>query len=158
MPSYVQAKMENIGELFLNCGTKNVAGRSSNLQAGAGENFSLVTTYNWHMTPNHSASLENVSSIMSLVLPIYGPLVSSVLNAVNQKDKVQKLVLNDVDRAPTGGNNKILGTYTAEDGRITEASLDKDANTITIMFEFEKITYDDKVANTSGNVKTTDAG
>ncbi|KFJ44119.1 hypothetical protein IBE48_09510 [Francisella philomiragia] len=159
MPSYVQAKMENTGELFLHCGSKVVAGRNSNEQNGAGENASLVVGYHWDISPNTASDIENVSSHFIITLPAYSPLVASVFNAVNQKDVVQELVLNDVDRSSTGGINKILATYTASNGHITDVSFDKsDVEHITISFKFEKIFFDDKTANTSGSIITTNGG
>ena len=155
MPSYVQAEMENTGELFLHCGSKEIAGPKANLQNGAGENYCLMFDYNWQISPNDAASLENVSSIISMTVPIYMPLVASVFNAVNQKDKVKQLIISEIDRSPTGGNNKILGKYTATNGQVIDASLDKASNIITLVFQFEKISFDDDITNTSGNVITT---
>ncbi|AIT09079.1 hypothetical protein LO80_03215 [Candidatus Francisella endociliophora] len=162
MPMYVQAKMENTGELFLHCGSKEVAGRNSNIQNGAGEHFSLVYNIDLHLVPNHSASLDNITSVLALEMPAYEPLIAAVFNAVNQKDVVSKLVLNNVDRAPTGGTNKILSTYTATDGRIVDVTLHKNdgqdkaknVNEIIVLFQFEKIVFDDNRSNTSGEVQT----
>ena len=76
---------------------------------------------------------------------------------------ISKLVLNNADRAPTGGTNKINSTYTATNGRIVDVSLHQDEGQnkaknmkeIIITFEFEKIIFDDKLTNTSGEVQTT---
>lgn len=163
MPIYVQAKMENTGELFLHCGSKEVAGRNSNVQNGAGEHFSLVSDIQLHLIPGLASDLHNVTSVLILRCPAYEPLTAAIFNAVNQKDVVSKLVLNNVDRAPTGGTNKILSTYTATNGRIVDMFLHKNdgqekaknINEVSITFEFEKIAFDDNKSNTSGEVQTT---
>ncbi|QEO58225.1 hypothetical protein [Francisella marina] len=169
MPSYVQASMDSIGELFLYCGSKKTAGSNSYLETGGGENFSIVAEYGWEMSPNSAASLENVSFSLSLTIPAYDSAVSMVFNAVNQRDKVTKLVLNDVTKRY--GKCAIQATYTAENGQITHVSFHKHSavynsenkmncaiGSMTILFKFEKMSFDDNQNQTSGNIKTTDGG
>lgn len=156
---YTQAKLDSIGELFLHCGTTQIAGPNSNTQDGAGENYSLVVDYSWQAVPSYANDIKNVSSNLVIVVPIYPPIVSSVFNAVNQKVTVEQLTLIELARDPSAsGKNKVLVTYTATNGKIIDASLDRQSNTITLVFDFEKISYDDQVTNTSGSIITTNGG
>lgn len=156
---YTQAKLETLGELFLRCGTHQVAGKKSNVQEGAGENYSLVVDYSWQVVPGHTRDIDNLSSNLVIVVPIYPSIVSGVFNAINQKVTVEELNLVELDRDPSAsGKNKVIMTYKATDGKIVDASLDRQSNTITLVFQFEKISFDDNLTNTSGNVITTNGG
>ena len=74
--------MKVLGELFLHCGSKQIAGPNSNLENGAGENFSLAYRLDWHLEPMSSSNIENVCSTMTIKLPAYEPLIASVFNVV----------------------------------------------------------------------------
>ena len=158
---YVQMKTENHGEFFSRCGTDIVAGRSAAPKA-FGEDSALVLHFGWTAT---SAINSETGVIVHLKVPAYPPAIASAMTVLNARDNIKKMVIKCVDSiASSTGNNrgKISAIYTGEDGVLisaSEANLTEKSNSeLDLVIEFTKLTIENQTTNTTGMIKTTNAG
>lgn len=162
MSIYVKAKTKSFGEFFKNCGNKEIAGRVSNTNEGAGNDASIAHSYSIDIISNHSGGSHDTIFTLEIITPVYGNIISSAFNSLNGKDEVEKLIINVVERSPVGGKNQIIRTYTAENGTLLSSSIREkekgDNDQIVLNFEFERIFFEDLKGQTSGEVKTTGGG
>ncbi|MBK2266962.1 hypothetical protein [Francisella philomiragia] len=164
MPIYCEMQTENNKEFFPKCGTKEVAKSVSNTTTSAGENEILVNYYSFSGI-SQTGGLNNAVFSFSVTVPAYAPVIASVFNVLNGRDKITNFVLKVVgtSRAVGAGSNrnKVVKTYTGEEGVLTSVSLDEDDKTdgmITLHLEFYKMVFENSVTNTSGIIKTIDGG
>ena len=158
MPIYCKMKAESTGEVFSKCGSNQVAGRNANTDIG--DDFTLVKNYGYStMSDGAEMSSHNaeVSTEFNLTLPAYSPSRAAILNVVNGNDKIQEFEIIETD-----GRIK-TGVLSAENGNIVSHSVsrshdDNDHGVLHVSILFEKVTYDDKVTNTSGVIKTSSGG
>ena len=158
---YAQIETENHGEFFLKCGTDTVAGRSAAPKA-FGEDSTLVLHFGWAGT---SAINSETGVIVHLKVPAYPPAVASAMTVLNTRDGIKKMVVRCVDTvASNTGNNrgKISAVYTGENGTLVSASeanlTEKSSSELDLVIEFTKLTIENQITNTTGMIKTTNAG
>ena len=158
MPIYCEMKAESTGEIFSKCGTSKVAGRNANTNIG--DDFTLVKNYGYSTISDgaeQSSHNSEVTTQFNLTLPAYSPARAAILNVVNGNDKIEKLELIETD------GRSVTGIITAEHGYIVSHSVrrshdDNDHGVLLVSILFEKVSYDDKVTNTSGVIKTSSGG
>lgn len=157
MPNYAFAKSAHFGQLFPGCGTREIAGANANNKEGAGDDATLVHGYNWSIVTHRDYSGKNAETSFSLTLsvPAYQPTISTILNVMSSGDEIEDLYINLVDRAPSGGVNKVLGEYHFENGYIDSVNTnvnndDNNSGEMTITFTFHSLYHDNKQTNTSG--------
>ncbi len=163
MPNYCEIETESFGQLFAKCGTKEVAGRTSNTSQSAGDDYIIVSSYSFDgFSTQYSASLQTAGFSLSLTVPLLPPVVASVFNVLNSKNKLKKMVLKITDGVGTM-RNVVVGQYTAEDGQILSANIidsnQKDSSpSIHIVMDFDKVTFDNMLTHTTGTIKTSGSG
>ena len=162
MPIYCEIKTENHGTLFPKCGSEQIAGRNAN--KAIGEDFTLVDHYDWQAVAHDARAFENVNFSFSVNVPAHAPSAVSALNVLNSKDAIEKLTLIITDVSSTSfGNSRgdVSKVYTAEKGRLISARLNESKNELGVLhlkFEFENITLDNELTNTTGEIKSSNGG
>ncbi len=168
MPVYSQAKSENQGELFNTCSTETVAERNSSANTFNNDHYSLVKSYSFYLAAQGSNHTENFTFALDMTVPAYPPAVAAAMNIANNKDKIETLVIKEIKRAGTTAKGKLVSEITATNGALTYVSvirpnLDgsekpiKDTyGSLKLTFKFEKMTFDDKVSNSLGLIKTSE--
>jgi hypothetical protein len=169
MPTYIQAKSKNQGELFHKCATEEVAAR--NAAVGVfGDDFSLVKGFNFHIISQPDNNMHHFHFSLDVNVPAYPPVISMAMNVANNKDVIDSLVIKELIRVGASQKGKIVSQYTAKTGQLVHVAVNKpnldgsDKNlpkdtygTMTLSFKFEQMTHEDNITNTSGMVKTSDA-
>lgn len=164
MPIYCEMQTEKNKEFFPKCGTREVAKGVANTTLSAGDNAIVVEHYSFSGI-SQDDGLNNALFSFSVSVPAYAPVIASVFNVLNGRDKVTNFVLKVVGTGSSiglaGNRNTVVKTYTGESGILTSVSLDEDNKTdglVTLHLEFEKMTFDNGLTHTSGIIKTTDGG
>ena len=163
MPNYCEIETESFGQLFAKCGTKEIAGRISNSSSSAGDDYIIVSHYSFDgFASQYSGSLETAGFTLSITVPLMPPAVASVFNVLNSKNKIKKMTLKIVDGVGTM-RNTVVGQYTAEDGQILSASIldssQRDSSqSLNIVMDFDKVTFDNMLTHTTGTIKTSNSG
>lgn len=161
MSTYVKASVEQISQLFKDCNDKKLAGSNTNQKLD--KDYSLVYEYTWDLISHKSSPTNNADFWVTITIPLYAPAISMVFNAVNQKLEIKELELSSfVTR-----QEKAMTEYKFKKGRVTNVHCHKQAvvnkegkvfgsslniQSLAISFEFEKVSFNDNVSNTSGNV------
>ena len=148
MSEYVTAITQSNHELFLYAGTEEVAGFNSNTSAlnGGGSHHSLVLLQQIHSSKNQNHFDNDHEQYLTLVIPKYLSVETSIINAFNSKDGIKKLTVNKTYLY--GKAKKIIGEYIFEDGEIIDYTVDQ--STIMINFVFAKLIMNDKLTQTTG--------
>ena len=111
----------------------------------------------------NSAYSEGTTFAFSITVPAYAATEASAFNVLNTKNSIEQMTLISTDNTSSYGSsrNKVSKTYTAENGHLVQASMSEDhedMGTIKLSFQFEKVTIDNHVTNTTGIVKSSDGG
>ena len=166
MPTYVKAITTQNDELFLNCGTKEIAGNNTNLNMEcAGPHFSLVSSAQLRLSQPFDASASSFNNArfthgLTLIVPNYQPIQSMMLNAINEQKVIQELMLNTVAIRPNASRQTLIGQYIASNGILLDYICDPTGNglgRISLSFVFEKVLHTNMITNTSGLAQTTSA-
>lgn len=170
MPTFCRIKTKSHGELFKTCGSKAIAGRLATM---GDEDCTILDGYSFSLE-NHafdnntfgSASSSSFHFEFILTLPAYEPTVSAVLNAVNSNDRLESMEIFVYRTSSTGGGSVQTEKYTAKNGNIKFASMEKDTKSKTsgssnnshgemvVVLDFEEMTHENLVSNTAGQVQT----
>lgn len=172
MPYYVEIESATSGKITAKCGTKEIADRLTNTDAaaGGGADFSVVNNFMFDVMQAHdefggaNANAASFSHSVTLILPDYEPLVTCATNVMNKHDRITKLTCNFTQRI-NAEKESIIFQYVMEDGLINSMRhLISDQRgggsvrgQLEISFKFQKISNDDKKANTSGVLTTNSA-
>ena len=161
MPKFVKIETENNGEFFQKCATEIVAGRNASSKT-FGDDYIRVLHFEWHAMSNYNS---DTSITAHLTVTAHPPAVVSALNVLNNRDKIKKMILNNVDSvsSPTGNNRGVItGIFTAEDGTLISANEsngdEKGVSKLSLVIEFTSFSFDNRVTNTLGTIKTVNAG
>lgn len=166
MPTYVQAITTQNDQLFLNCGTRAIAGNLSNInEECAGPHFSLVNSVGIRLNQpfdSNASSFNNArfTHAITFIVPNYQPIQSMMLNVINEQKVIDELKLNTVGIRPNSSRQALIGQYIATNGILLDYLCDPTGNglgRISLAFVFEKIIHTNMISNTSGIVKTTAA-
>jgi hypothetical protein len=173
MPVYIKMDSENFGSITQKTGSKEVAGPNSNTSAPLSDDFCLTLDWGYEFKQPHNDSLgaadhsqAALESEVYLKVPMYHSIPALLLNVMAGKDKIKELTVYEVDRAPTGGSNKVNMSSSFKNGIVTELQLEqgdqrdakeKGRGQIIIKMKFQDITYDDNIINVSGHLDTTNA-
>ena len=167
MPTYVQAVTTQNDQLFLRCGTSEVAGnQASNGSEGSGSDFSLVLASSFKVIQpyDQAASSYNTAQCvheLNIAVPNYQPIQSMVLNIMNERKTIAELFLNYVAIKPGGQKRQLIGQYAFTNGILTAYDAEPSGNgekSIGLTFVFEKVVHTNYATDTSGFLTVTDMG
>lgn len=166
MPSYAQAVTNQEDQLFLRCGTKEVAGNlASEASEGSGADFALVLAANFNVLQPYdlnanSYNAAGFSQLLTVVVPNYQPVQSMALNIMNERKTIAKLILNYVAIKPGGVRRQLVGQYTFSNGILTSYDCQPGGNgegQIALSFVFEKMAHANLATHTAGSMTVTQA-
>lgn len=147
MSDYIWAQTDNDKSLFLHSGKKEVAGYVSNTSAsaGGGDDYAIILGKEIYAKKS-TRTLDDHLMKLSVTVPRYLSVASMVCNAFGEHAKIKKLIINTTSNH--GKAQKVIGTYTFEDGTIEDYTIYTDS--IEINFEFAKLSVEDHVSQTMG--------
>ncbi|AIT08807.1 hypothetical protein LO80_01655 [Candidatus Francisella endociliophora] len=173
MPVLIKIDSDKFGTITQKTGSKEVAGRNSNTTAPLSEDYCLTFDWGYEFKQPHNDSFgaadhsqASLESEVFVKVPMYHSISALLLNVMAGKDNIKELSVYEVDRAPTGGQNKVNMHASFKDGIVTDLVLEqgdqrdakeKGRGQLVIRMKFQTIDIDDKVINVSGHLDTTNA-
>ena len=147
MSDYIWAQTDNKKSLFLHAGKKDVAGYVSNTSAsaGGGDDYSVLLSKEIYAKKS-TRTLDDHIMKLSVVVPKYLSVASMICNVFGEHARIDKLIINSTSNH--GKAQKVIGTYTFEDGHIEDYTIYTDS--IEINLEFAKLSVEDHVSQTMG--------
>lgn len=173
MPVYVKIDSGNFGTITQKTGSKEIAGPNSNTTAPLSDDYCLTLDWGYEFKQPHNDSFgaadhsqAALESEVWVKVPMYHSISALLLNVMAGKDKLKELSIYEVDRAPSGGSNKVNMNASFKTGIVTDLRLEqgdqrdakeKGRGSIVVKMKYQTIDIDDKIINVSGHLDTTNA-